>query len=343
MTLNHPLLCLGLFLCGLWNSLSAATWRVNNTPDTSPDYTTIQDAINAAATGDIVLVEGSSTPYQGFTLSTKRLTLIGPGYRLGDNLGTPADKMAAIIQNPSYVQQGGPSWTTSGSLVLGLHFTSQLTLEACRGVTVSRCLFDSATLRVSGPENVVSQCFIRGGLELDSRASGTRVENNLFESGNFYLSGSITPWVVYITNNVLGNLSVSASSLSLVLDNNIVTGSVGSLVSPSNDIVCRNNLINGPLPSGLVGTGNISFTSFDAVMPNYASNTASFDGKYQLGPGSPALNAGTDGSHIGPFGGLNPYILSGVPPLPSIDELSVPQIVRPGGDVTIQIKVGDRP
>lgn len=338
------LYCLGLLaMFGSVDELAAATWRVNNTPGTSPDFAVIQDAINGAASGDVILVEGSGTAYQGFILQGKRLTLIGPGYGLGDNSGTPADKMPALIQTSVSLQP----LNTEGSLVMGLHFASLVTLNGCRGVTVARCLIDSTTLRVSGPENVVSQCFFKGPLELDYRAAGTRVENNIsnLSSNAFLISGSTaTPWVLYIKNNLLPGLSFTGTSnLSVVFDNNIVMTSSSSLTTGGIDIVCRNNLISGALPVGLVGSGNITFSDTATVMPPFAFGSSSFDGRYQLGAGSPALNAGTDGSHIGPFGGLNPYILSGVPPLPSIDELSVPQIVRPSGDVTIQIKVSERP
>ena len=61
------------------------------------------------------------------------------------------------------------------------------------------------------------------------------------------------------------------------------------------------------------------------------------DGKYELldDPANLALAAGVWGDECGIFGGSNPYILSGIPPIPSIYELIVPAV---GNTLQIRIK-----
>jgi hypothetical protein len=52
----------------------------------------------------------------------------------------------------------------------------------------------------------------------------------------------------------------------------------------------------------------------------------STDGKYVLSATSPAKAAGLYGEDCGAFGGDTPYILSGMPPIPSIYYLNVPGV-----------------
>lgn len=71
-------LCLILSL-----SLSATTFAtvrtVSNNAGTVAQYTTIQAAVNAAVNGDTIYLHGSTVPYVGFTVTDKRLVVIGPG------------------------------------------------------------------------------------------------------------------------------------------------------------------------------------------------------------------------------------------------------------------------
>ncbi len=335
--------------------LLAATLRVNNAPHTSPDHVTIQAAINAAADGDTILVEGSTTAYDGFTLQNKRLNLIGPGYGLAANLGTPANKLGATVQGGngySYVRTSSTSaGSADGTLIMGLDFSTELILEDCANVTVARCHFNGNSmgrLRLDdAPATTVSQCFFRGSSSsfiafYGPNTSGVRIENCLMPEAPLSIPSPVG--TLYLNNNLLYGLSLSGGT-SLSADNNLF---LSNFSLPSGAGTFRNNLFYNGIPAVVVGGGNLSYSSHSLVMSRINASNATFDGRYQItdepGPApNPALDAGTDGTHIGPFGGANPYILSGVPPLPTIDELSVPQFASPGGDLTIRIKVGERP
>src|SRR6266536_5473948 len=64
----------------LYVNMYATGRTVSNNPNTLAQYNTIQAAIDASSSGDTVYVHGSSTPYGGFNLNNKRLTIIGPGW-----------------------------------------------------------------------------------------------------------------------------------------------------------------------------------------------------------------------------------------------------------------------
>lgn len=273
--------------------------------------------------------------------------MIGPGYNLSANLGTPANKLSASISGgTSYVRTSPASGgSANGTLIMSLAFPiyGELNLDACSNVTVARCIFDSGILRVVGPGNMVTQCFFpsSGLLFLNNGSTGARIENNIFVFDAPFFQSSSGAYT--FKNNVMRRLN--SGSLSLTVDNNIFTEGFSG---PFGNSVFRNNLFYQSVPSGTTGSGNLAYSSITTIMGNYSPGLGSFqlERNYQLLPltaANPAYNAGTDGTHIGPFGGANPYILSGIPPLPSIDELSVPQFAAPGGNLTIRVKVSERP
>ena len=75
-------------LLALAGQLSAQTIRrVNNTGITGTNiYVDLTAAQTAAANGDIIQVEPSTTQYPAFSC-TKQLTIVGPGYFLGELYG----------------------------------------------------------------------------------------------------------------------------------------------------------------------------------------------------------------------------------------------------------------
>lgn len=69
----------------------------------------------------------------------------------------------------------------------------------------------------------------------------------------------------------------------------------------------------------------------------------STDAKWQLKAGSPAIGAGTGGEDCGAFGGVTPYVLSGIPALPHIYDATIPSTAssQEGLPVTIKVKSGE--
>lgn len=94
-----------------------------------------------------------------------------------------------------------------------------------------------------------------------------------------------------------------------------------------------------------VGTGT-QFPTGNGNQQNKAWNTifnltGSYDGKYALKAGSPAIGAGVSGIDAGIFGGATPYRLSGIPSVPTIYALTSPQGTTPVGN-SVQINLSTR-
>src|SRR5690348_8514089 len=92
--------------------------RVNNTGITlgANMYADLQTAHNAAAAGDIIYVDGSGDEYGNLTL-TKKLTIIGPVYFLGENYANFPDTRTANLTNVTF------NAGSEGSIIMGcMHF-----------------------------------------------------------------------------------------------------------------------------------------------------------------------------------------------------------------------------
>ena len=69
-----------------------------------------------------------------------------------------------------------------------------------------------------------------------------------------------------------------------------------------------------------------------------ASGTS--DGIWQIDPAGPAAGTGTFGIDIGMFGGITPYILSGIPEIPTIYQFYGPS--NASQTLQIQAKIKSR-
>ena len=97
--------------------------------------------------------------------------------------------------------------------------------------------------------------------------------------------------------------------------------------------VVRNNIhTNGYLPGG---NGNINSSPLGLRF----IDTGSTDGRWKLKATSPGLGAGFGGVDCGIYGGTEPYVLSGIPPIPSIYLFSAPATGEKNTGLPIQVKV----
>ena len=65
-------------------TVNATVLRVSNVSGSTAPYSTVQDAMTAAADGDTIMLEASAISYGGIKIE-KRIVLIGAGYWLQEN------------------------------------------------------------------------------------------------------------------------------------------------------------------------------------------------------------------------------------------------------------------
>jgi hypothetical protein len=145
----------------------ATIHTVSNSPSTVAQFSTIQAAINAASSGDTIHVVGSPLNYAAFSLSDKKLAIIGPGFAPDKEIGQPATVDGGAISGTG----------SSGSIIQGIKFI-QFTVGAPfpSDLQFVRNLFDATANGGPFPPN--PRNFLLSGSGL--------CKNYLFESNAFY-------------------------------------------------------------------------------------------------------------------------------------------------------------
>jgi hypothetical protein len=351
-----PLLFLGLFVAaGAW---AQTTRIVNNNPGATggtnvyTGATALQNAINASISGDIIHIIPGTVSNGNVTITNKSLTILGVGLNPQKGLGTRS--LAGDIQ-----VSGAAS---SGLRISGVHFlrflpnvgcsvvhtVSNILIENCQfnavqmlsnacaigNMIVRNCVINSHQGFTSGPQ--AFELFINSGVLITNniirtqnttastvKGDGLTIQNNLFYGNGTYftfidLDNSI------VQNNIFARSSpvLAATSTGNTFYNNIVFGSTD------------NSFTNGV--GGNTSTGHIIG---DPLLTNVPSTTSDWEYTYDINllTGSPALNAGLDGTNMGPTGGITPFDPEGTL-LPLIQSINMPAIVTKGVDLEVNVK-----
>lgn len=298
----------------------AKVWRVNNIAAMNANFTSFVAAQSTASANDTLYFEGSTISYGNIVL-TKPLVIISLGFFLEENPQTQSNFITAKFGNIEL------NTGSSGSLLTGLVIQEKITINVS-DIAITKCYiggisFNNAT--VSG-DILLLQNYIKGGLS-DYYSRNTIF--NLIISNNYISStislGATTSGSIF--NNIIdGYLLVS----NFTINNNILTS--GTLTQNNN--VFYNNICNGnqfPL-----GNGNQQNVIMSDVFVGATGNSS--DGQWQLKEYSPALGAGNDGKDCGMFGGESPYVLSGLPSIPAIYEVTMPATGTSNNGINVTIK-----
>lgn len=338
----------------------AKTWRVNNNAGASADFTTAQAAHNAASAGDTLIIESSGTSYGDLTL-TKRLVLFGSGYFLSEysNLqaNTSTSKIGTVIFNFT-ATNGNLTSTSAGSFMSGLEiggpgntsiYVSNITITRCKFspsisvfcgtlggnyVNVSNISITQSylsNLAFFGVNNTatVSNILVRnniisGALNLTDFTSGI-VEYNTFKSA----AGTFTLNNATFQNNILRQTGpITFAGKSSTIWHNVFSSTYSSSSGTNTGLVYSNNLQNVDILTVFVTDPAPS-----AAPAGYTS-----DNRYKIKAGSPSVGAGYNGSDTGAFAGSTPYVLAGMPAIPSIYEYMVPA----SGQNSLNVKMSVR-
>lgn len=304
------------------------------------DFDDVSTAIDGAAAGDTLYIIGSPINYGSITL-TKRLTLIGPGYFLDQNPNSYANKLRAQIQ---YIYIDSDDMTNperdlntgaAGSTLIGLDNYSYPIYVRANNVTIDRCrsyyiIGEGNT--VSTPSNLLlSRSFISSYV---SNISGSTIKNSIIQgsSGLDNVTNTLVThcdiYYVYTAETsgcIFTNCKFYSTYILQFQDPNNVRHCIFTNGDPSGD------------PDYNVGTNNI-FSVTDAAYYISPAPEAE-DAQFQLSATSPGIGAGEGGVDVGPFGGTTPYILSGLPPIPVVYEITAPTSVNAPDGLPVTIKV----
>ena len=321
---------------------TATVWRVNNNPGVDADFSNLQTAIDDANVQpfDTLYVEGSSNCYGGISVS-KPVTLFGTGYFLNENDTTQSLKKSSTLNSAKF-NSGAEGAVLCGFKIIDDYSSSAVYISTDSVVVIRNQIVQSNIARY-------------GIYILSSSLSRIRLECNYISITNYnYPCSAIKisgdQHSIVIRNNYLDgsgngtNYSIESSgSNTLVISNNIF----GQNLKTNSSLISNNIMISGDVTGSdnlyvyNIGSeqqfgneyGNQQNVDMSIVFVDY---TPSVDNDLILAVGSPAIGAGFEGMDCGIFGGSNPYVLSGIPPIPSIFEITLQNLI---GSVNTPIEV----
>jgi hypothetical protein len=341
---------------GFCVNVFATVRTVNNSPSSLAQYNNIQAAVDASAIGDTIYVHGSNIQYPAFTITNKRLVVIGPGWLPVRNF----QPFAAQILQMTVSGSG-----SAGTEIQGLVFVGSITMNGTTAPDNARFIRNQFRSAVYVINNGTSSGYIfqsnwfDGGF-LSVTSSGT-YSNYLFQNNIFYatstngnVSGFLNSTGVLFDHNLWYGPTSLASTVncfggscqSLLLTNNIFVhrdaALYNSLSTFNNNITFACRVDTPWLANGNGGAGNI--VNQDPQMFNQDSISAGHDNpllNFTIAAG-PANNAGTDGRDLGlmynAVGILN-WDFARMSRLPYIYNMNISNsTIAPGGTLTVQVE-----
>ncbi len=298
----------------------ATVLRVSNVSGSTAPYSTIQAAHDAASAGDTIMVDGSFTEY-GETTIQKRLVLIGPGYFLTENaiIDEAAPAATAIFKIDTEAE---------GTVVTG---------------------FRIATGYSSGLDVSARKCIIRRNFITGSVQGGIRLlagADNIIIHQNYFLQADINVWEesrsnVQITNNIfvqtLYKSIAQYNSAAYLLNSYIAYNSfLGSYEQNYEEF---RYVRYSTIEHNILRKNSVQ-TSTNSYVDNYIGSLLDFNLQLTDKDVQTVELAVTNGQNYGAFAGDSPYVLSGVPAAPVIEDLVVPTSVEYGSKINVTVKVG---
>jgi len=309
-----------------YSQTHAKIWRVNNRTGIVADFTTLQAAHDGALAGDTVMLEPSPTSYGNLTC-TKKLIILGAGWFVVENYPNYFSPDDSIIGSISF------EIGSQNSVLMGVSGGSA-------SIKTSSILIDrNSNISINITSTVSNIQISKNYLVVLNAASATGSTNIIVRNNYLNFSGALTypssiqvlfthniftPGSTYTFNGQTFTNNIAAAGATMIFN-------TGTLVSHNIDAFNGSRAVFG------TANGNIGGVTQAIVFVGATGNST--DGRWKLKAGSPAISAGADGSDCGMFGGQDPYVLSGVPPIPLFTKLLNSSVGSNTSPVKITISV----
>ena len=282
-------------------AVHATVLRVSNVSGSTAPYSTVQAAMDAAMDGDTIILDASATSYGGIKIE-KRVVVIGAGFWLQEN--------GIAHEGGNYTRVDGVSIQASGAVVCGLYSNG---MDSNFGIA-KNCT-----------EVVIKRCRIGGKIAIGRNADRCVIHQNFIKMhSSFAVFGDYAPSSNHqITNNIFSKPNFGFG-----------------------DVTDSYFAYNTILGEGTIGPGksntfeyNIWYNKPEDTTCNFGDNLVmetSFDVDKQTDKDVQAMNLS---STHGAFAGDSPYVISGIPSAPIIEDLVVPTTVEYGSNMNVTIKL----
>ncbi len=326
--------------------LNAAIWRVDNDPGRIADFSTLQAAIDdtGVMSGDTIHVAGSAINYGTATITSKSLFIYGPGFFLTQNTGESAAVSPATFN--AITIGADVSEDAAGTLLSGMTVTEIFVYDS--NVTLKRNhvtrKIDLGNNTINVTQTLIVQNYISGSVQfanqgainsLNSANSDMVIRNNFIKT----VGGSGTQSIRMISGNtgtieynIIGDGETHLFNATFRF--NIIT--ISDLITTTNTLPQYN------ISSTTQGALSDSTNQTNVLTENIFVAGGTSDSQWALKDSSEALAIGPGGEDAGMFAGPEPYVLSGIPALPTITEINAPTFASPTSGLTITVKAKAR-
>lgn len=294
------------------SAANATIFRVSNITGSSAPYSTIAAAHDAASDGDTIMVDSSPNSYGDITLG-KSVVLIGPGYWLiANNIAQEGNNTATL---------GNLDISGEGTVVEGMTISGIANINASK-VVIKRCLLNYGTMSkcigfgAVGTSNcVIHQNYIYGGINTTknntNQTSYLQITNNIFigNTSTWDLIGKVDNGYIAYNIFLYGRIPLPAV-YNTTFERNIMRAS--NSVAEKNGNTITDNYVPG--------TWEYKTSMYDIEMRD--------------------VNLPEEGKAYGPFAGNDPYVISGIPAGPYIEDITMPTTVELGSSQEVTVKIG---
>jgi len=303
------------------NGSALNLWKVSKDASYFPHYGDLQKAIDGANAGDTIYVYPGN---YGNIVINKQLTVYGVGYFLPENT---KDSLTTFV-SPSRIGDIRFKSGAKSTLISGLH-TNRIFCDTVSSICISGNRISGITLTKSNGI-FIQKNYFDGSID-GIISNGITIRNNICSTVNFDLESSSN-----YSNNYSGQIIISNSTI----QNNIIMDNPWSNIygwqnanSLLNCSIQKNIFRNNPPNSGTFANNNF-FASFEEVFVNGIQND-----NCKLTNTSVAKGKGIAGVDCGPFGGDDPYCLSGLNFIPTIAIMSVPTKASANNGLPVRVIV----
>lgn len=313
---------------------------VDNRSQSGAMFTDLQDAIDAATSGDIIQILPSATSYGNVTIS-KRLSLVG----LGHDPITNNEDLTATIGSVSFYGNA------SNSEIKGLTLSSVGSGGGVIGNLDNIHIIHNRIGSIyTGSSGSADFWVIEGNYITNTSTGVSTYQDGWLIKNNFMLGGvSALNNTNLVTNNVFFSTAsttdvfFSNCTSTIIINNIFVTNGLLMTefgITNSTNLDFRNNLTysyTGNTIVALPGTSNLDNTNPMFTTAPSGTEDDFYANDYHLMAGSSGINYGTDGTNIGIYGASFLFDSQGRPDLmPYPTSLTISNnLLAPGQDLNV--------
>lgn len=187
-------------------------------------------------------------------------------------------------------------------------------------------MYVTGAVVINGTKTIVKRCRVNGNISIESNINNCVIHQNML--GGDVGSGYGKSFYHQITNNIFGNIGCQGVHESYIAYNTSYTHWGESFWNSAN---CK-------IEKNIFYTNDINRGDGNTIQDNYIVGESYQDIKTDKDVRDTKLPSAADG--FGAFAGDDPYVISGIPAGPMIEDLTIPTSVEEGGTMEVTLKLG---